>query len=105
MRRGECVSGNVSVVAKRELNRKGKAIDLPVDISSNPQLGGYSYELWAVTERMRAAEMSVLCRVAGLRDGVRSSDIPRELGVESAKWFRHGIFMISFGCFPGMSNW
>ncbi len=41
----------------------------------------YGHELWVVTERTRlqvqAAEMSFLCRVAGLslRDRVRSSDI------------------------------
>ncbi|KAK0153876.1 hypothetical protein N1851_004048 [Merluccius polli] len=48
----------------------------------------YGHELWVVTERTRsriqAAEMTFLCRVAGLslRDRVRSLDIRRELRIE-----------------------
>ena len=50
----------------------------------------YGHELWVVTGRTRSriqvAEMTFLRRVAGLslRDRVRSSDIQRELGVETA---------------------
>jgi len=69
----------------------------------------YGHELWVVTERMsgsriQVAKMSFLRRVAGLslRDRVRSSDIRRELGVESLllrversqlRWFGHLIRM------------
>ncbi|TWW67234.1 hypothetical protein D4764_02G0002750 [Takifugu flavidus] len=75
-----------SVVVKRELSRKAK---LSIYRSIFVPTLTYGHELWVMTERTRsrvqAAEMSFLRRVAGLslRDGVRSSAIREELGVES----------------------
>ncbi|KAK0156607.1 LINE-1 reverse transcriptase [Merluccius polli] len=75
----------------------------------------YGHELWVVTERTRlrvqAAEMSFLCRVAGLslRDRVRSSVIREELGVDllllrversQMRWLGHLVRMPP-GCLPG----
>ena len=94
-----------SVLVKRELSRKAK---LSIYWSVYVPTLTYGHELWVVTERTRsriqAAEMSFLRRVAGLslRDRVRSSDIRRELGVESLllrversqlRWFGHLIRM------------
>ncbi|KAK0154376.1 putative uncharacterized transposon-derived protein F52C9.6 [Merluccius polli] len=74
-----------SVVVKRELSQKAKfSIYQSIYV---PALT-YGHELWVMTERTRsrvqAAEMSFLCRVAGLslRDRVRSSVIREELGVD-----------------------
>ena len=95
----------LTVVVKRELSLKAK---LSIYQSIYVPTLTYGHELWVVTERMRsriqAAEMSFLCRVAGLslRDRVRSSDIRRELGVEplllrvergQLRWFGHLIRM------------
>ena len=61
---------------KRELSRKAK---LPVYRSIFVPTVTYGHELWVVTEitgfQVKAAEMSFLCRVAGLslRYRVRSS--------------------------------
>ncbi|KAI3377375.1 hypothetical protein L3Q82_008564 [Scortum barcoo] len=56
-----------TVVVKKELSRKAKALDLPGSIYA-PTLT-YGHELWVMTERTRsriqAAEMSFLRRVAG----------------------------------------
>ena len=74
-----------SVVVKRELSRKAKL--LIYQSIFIPTLT-YGHELWVVTERTRsrvqAAEMSFLCRVAGLsfRDRVRSLVIREELRVD-----------------------
>ena len=65
-----------SVIVKRELSRKaGQAIYWSIYVPTP----NYGHELWVMTERIRsrirAAEISFLCRVAGrsLRDRVRSS--------------------------------
>ncbi len=99
-----------TIVVKRELKKAKLSIYQSIYV---PTLT-YGHELWVVTERMRlriqAAEMSFLCRVAGLslRDRVRSSDIWRELRVEplllhversQLRWFRHLIRMPP-GCLP-----
>ncbi|XP_070404401.1 uncharacterized protein [Nothobranchius furzeri] len=74
-----------SVMVKRELSQKAKhSIYRSIYI---PTLT-YGHELWVVTERTRLriqeAEISFLCRVAGLslRDGVRISVIREGLGVD-----------------------
>jgi len=82
-----------SVVMKRELSLKAK---LSIYRSIYIPTLTYGHELW-VTETMRsriqAADMSFLCRVAGLsvRDRVRSSDIRRELGVEPSSSASKGV--------------
>ena len=74
-----------SVVVKRELSRKAK---LSIYQSIYVPALTYGNELWVVNERTKSrvqvAEMSFLCRVAGLslRDRVRSSVIREELGVD-----------------------
>ena len=75
-----------SIVGERELSQKAKlSIYRSIYIPTLP----YGHDLWVVTERMRsglqAAEMSFLRRVAGLslRERLRSSDIQKELRVES----------------------
>ncbi|KAK0138540.1 putative uncharacterized transposon-derived protein F52C9.6 [Merluccius polli] len=75
----------------------------------------YGHELWVMTERTRsrvqAAEMSFLCRVAGLslRDRVRSSVIREELGVDplllrversQMRWLGHLVLGNRTGCLP-----
>ncbi len=92
-------------MVKRELSQKAK---LSIYWSIFVPTLSYGHELWVVTERTRsqvqAAEMSFLCRVAGLshRDRVRSLVIREELGVEplllrveksQIKWLRHLIRM------------
>ncbi|TWW66924.1 hypothetical protein D4764_20G0009560 [Takifugu flavidus] len=73
------------IVVKRELSQKAK---LSIYWSIFVPTLTYSHERWVMTERTRswvqAAEMSFLCRVAGLslRDRVRRSAIREELGVE-----------------------
>ncbi|TWW69186.1 R2DM Retrovirus-related Pol polyprotein from type II retrotransposable element, partial [Takifugu flavidus] len=76
---------NRSVMVMKELSRKAK---LSIYRSIYVPVLTYGHQRWVMTERTRlriqAAEMSFLCRVAGLnlRDRVRSSDIREELGVE-----------------------
>lgn len=61
-------SQNQSVVVKKELSPKGKALDLPISLLSYPHLQ-YGHELWVMTERTRSqidvAETSFLRWVAG----------------------------------------
>ena len=83
------ISSNKGVVSNRGgeegAEPQGEALSLP---SIYVPALTYGHELWVVTQRTRswieAAEMSFLCRVAGLslRDRGRSSDIQRELRVE-----------------------
>ncbi|TWW60956.1 hypothetical protein D4764_05G0010460 [Takifugu flavidus] len=74
-----------SVVVQRELRLSAQ---LSIYRSIFVPTLTYGHELWVMTKRTRsrvqAAEMSFLCRVAGLshRDRVRSSSIREELGVE-----------------------
>ncbi|KAK3533936.1 hypothetical protein QTP70_034935, partial [Hemibagrus guttatus] len=101
-----------SVVVKKELSRKAK---LSIYQSIYVPTLTYGHELWVMTERVRsriqAAEMSFLCRVAGLslRDRVRSSVTWEELGVEplllhiergQLRWLGH-LFRMPPGCLPG----
>ena len=66
-----------SIMVKRELSQKAK---LSIYRSIYVPTLTYGQELWVVTERIKppiqVAEMSFLCRVAGLslRDRVRSSE-------------------------------
>ncbi|TWW56043.1 hypothetical protein D4764_08G0000300 [Takifugu flavidus] len=75
---------NQSVVVKKELSRKAK---LSIYRSIYVPVLTYGHQRWVMTERMRsriqAAEMSFLCRVAGLslRDRVRILDILDNLGL------------------------
>ncbi|TWW77426.1 hypothetical protein D4764_12G0008160 [Takifugu flavidus] len=74
-----------SIVVKRELSQKAK---FSIYRSIFAPTLTYGHELWVMTQRRRsrvqAAEMSFLCRVAGLslRDRVRSSAIREKLGVK-----------------------
>ncbi|TWW71137.1 hypothetical protein D4764_17G0006200 [Takifugu flavidus] len=74
---------NRSVVVKKELSRKAK---LSIYRSIYVPVLTYGHQCWVMTERTRsriqAAEISFLCRVAGLSLRVRSSDIREGLGVE-----------------------
>nr|XP_054604946.1 uncharacterized protein LOC129166520 [Nothobranchius furzeri] len=101
-----------SVVVKREPSQKAR---LSIYLSIYVPILTYGHELRVMTERTRlriqAAEMSFLCRVAGLslRDRVRTSDIRERLGVEplflriemsQLRWVGH-LVRIPPGRLPG----
>ncbi|TWW62708.1 hypothetical protein D4764_04G0013550 [Takifugu flavidus] len=105
------ISSDRSVVVKKELSRKAK---LSIYQSIYVPVLTYGHQRWVMTERTRswiqAAEMSFLCRVAGLslRNRVRSLDIREGLGVEllllyiersQLGWLGHLARMPS-GCLP-----